>query len=340
LKTNTYSDIIYDRNILKGSNHMDSSNPSTVLIIDDDSNITNLLSKRLSQEGFNVITAKDGQSGLQLAAQKLPDIILLDLLMPEMSGKDVLRELKSDSKTLSIPVIILSAIADTSDKIDGLSLGANDYIVKPFRFKEVLARVQTQLRIASTHKELEQKHNDLLEKNKILKKLAITDPLTGLFNKGYLMKRLRSEVSRSIRYNQPLCCIMVDIDSFKKFNDTYGHIVGDNVLKTIAKTLKDASRDCDIVTRYGGEEFLIICPNTTLDGACNLAERIRETVYSTSLPLEDNEDLFLSISAGVKCMYYTSEADTKAAANDMINAADLALYKAKSNGKNKVVVAE
>lgn len=309
-----------------------------ILIIDDDVNIINLLAKRLTQEGFNIISAKDGKHGVELAASQLPDIILLDLLMPEMSGKDVLKEIKNNPSTSLIPVIIVSAVADTEDKIDGLALGANDYIVKPFRFQEVIARINTQLRIASMQKELESKHNDLLEKNKLLKKLAVTDPLTGLFNKGYLMKRLRSEVCRSIRYGEPIAGIMIDIDHFKKFNDTYGHLVGDEVLKYIAKIIKEAARNVDIVTRYGGEEFFIICPNTSLEGSLNLAERIRETVQKTPFNVDGNQSIGVTISVGIKCTTFEPDVDPEAATNTLINSADLALYKAKAEGRNLVEI--
>lgn len=317
---------------------MSDENVATVLIVDDDANIINLLNKRLTQEGFNVISARDGKSGIDLVKSELPDIILLDLLMPEVGGKEVLKELKEDVETSSIPVIILSAVADTEDKIDGLSLGANDYIVKPFRFKEVIARINTQLRIASMQKELEQKHNDLLEKNKLLKKLAVTDPLTGLLNKGYLLKRLRSEISRSARYDEPISSIMIDIDFFKNFNDTHGHVAGDGALKHIARIIKEVARNVDIVTRYGGEEFFIICPNTGLEGVTNLAERIRETVESTPFILNKDVSLSITVSIGVKCDKFDSSADPELTSTSFIHATDLALYRAKSNGRNMVVV--
>lgn len=308
-----------------------------ILIIDDDANIINLLTRRLSQEGFNIISAKDGKSGLELARTKNPDLILLDLLMPEVSGKEVLVELKSDPYTSSIPVIIVSAVADTEDKIDGLSLGANDYIVKPFRFREVIARINTQLRIASMHKDLTEKHNDLLEKNKILRKLAVTDPLTGLLNKGYLMKRLQSEISRSARYNEPVSVIMLDIDFFKKINDTYGHLAGDETLKHIAKIIRDVTRNIDIVTRYGGEEFFIICPNTNLEGVVNLAERIRKTVENTPFVVDSNE-IRVTVSIGVKCEVYDPTVNVELATGKMIDDVDAALYRAKKNGRNRIEI--
>lgn len=311
----------------------------TVLIIDDDANIINLLSKRLEQEGFKVISAKDGKLGIEFASSGAPNIILLDLLMPEMSGKEVLKELKNNPDTALIPVIILSAVADTEDKIDGLSMGANDYIVKPFRFQEVLARINTQLRIASMQKELEQKHSDLLEKNKILAQLAITDPLTGLLNKGYLMKRLKSEVSRSARYSETISCMMVDVDFFKKINDSHGHMVGDTVLKHVARIIKDATRSTDIVTRYGGEEFFVICPNSTLDGVMNLAERVRYNVENTPFMVDKNTSLSLTVSIGVKCAEFDPAVDAEIASSTLIHDSDLALYKAKSGGRNRVEIA-
>lgn len=311
----------------------------TVLIIDDDANIINLLSKRLEQEGFKVKSAKDGNTGLDLANDQIPNIILLDLLMPEMSGRETLKELKSNPDTALIPVIILSAVADTEDKIDGLAMGANDYIVKPFRFQEVLARINTQLRISSMQKELEQKHSDLLEKNKILAQLAITDPLTGLLNKGYLMKRLKSEVSRSVRHSETIACMMVDLDFFKKINDNHGHLVGDTALKHVARIIKDATRSTDIVTRYGGEEFFVICPNSSVEGALNLAERIRFNVEKTPFVANKNTTVYLTVSIGVKCAVFDPSVDTEIASGTLIHDADLALYKAKSGGRNRFEMA-
>lgn len=310
---------------------------STILVIDDDTNITSLLARRLAQEGFDLMIANDGKSGLSLANNQFPDLILLDLLMPEMSGKEVLKELKENPTTSAIPVIIVSAVADTDDKIDGLSLGANDYIVKPFRFKEVIARINTQLRIASMQKNLEEKHNDLLEKNKVLKRLAVTDQLTGLLNKRYLMKRLRSEIFRSIRYGDPVSVIMLDIDHFKKFNDTYGHVAGDDGLRHVADIVKDVARTIDVVTRYGGEEFVIICPSTDLEGVVNLAERIRSTVEKTPCIVNDFS-VAITLSIGVKCMTFDSETDSEAATSQIIESADMALYEAKKNGRNRVEI--
>lgn len=319
---------------------MSENDSSTVLIIDDDANIINLLSRRLTQEGFNVISAKDGTTGLELANSSFPDIILLDLLMPEVSGKEVLVKLKSNPDTAPIPVIIVSAVADTEDKIDGLSLGANDYIVKPFRFQEVIARINTQLRITFMQKELKQKHNDLLEKNKLLKRLAVTDPLTGLLNKGYLLKRLRSEISRSARYNEPISGMMLDIDYFKKINDNYGHLAGDVALKHVARIIKEVTRNVDIVTRYGGEEFFVICPNTSLEGVINLAERIRETVEKTPCIVDNSTSISLTISIGVKCSYFDPEINPDTATHNYISDTDSALYRAKSKGRNVIEVDE
>lgn len=317
---------------------MGNDKKNTILIVDDDANIINLLAKRLTQEGFDVLSTKDGKSGIEIASSKIPDIILLDLLMPEISGKDVLRELKNNPDTAGIPVIIVSAVADTEDKIDGLSLGANDYIVKPFRFQEVIARINTQLRISTLQRELEHKHNDLLEKNKLLKKLAVTDPLTGLYNKGYLLKRLRSEIARSSRYAEPISGMMIDIDFFKKINDTYGHLVGDEVLKHIARIIKEMARTIDIVTRYGGEEFFVICPNTTLEGIVNLAERIRERVEKTPFIVDNDTIVNLTISIGVKNEFLSPDLNPDDETATILNSADLALYKSKQGGRNRVEI--
>jgi diguanylate cyclase (GGDEF)-like protein len=187
-------------------------------------------------------------------------------------------------------------------------------------------------------KELEQKHSDLLEKNKILAQLAITDPLTGLLNKGYLMKRLKSEVARSSRYNETISCMMVDVDFFKRINDSHGHLVGDTVLKHIARIIKDATRATDIVTRYGGEEFFVICPNSTLDGVLNLAERVRYNVENTPFVIDQNTTLSLTVSVGVKCAIFDPSVDTEIASSTLIHDADLSLYKAKSSGRNRVEI--
>ncbi len=310
-------------------------NDKKVLIIDKDKSVTGILSNRLRSVGINVFTAADEESAFDVITKNKPDIILLDIFMKSKSGENLLTFLTLNELSSNIPIIILSSAIDVNSKVYGFLSGASDYIVKPFRFAEVYARIKNQFRIISMQCELEKKNKELMEKNIQLQEMTITDGLTGLYNKRYILNRLVSDITHAARYKEPISFMMVDIDHFKHINDTYGHLAGDILLKNVAETLKNTVRDVDIVARYGGEEFLIVVPNEDLLGTKMLAERLRQKIESTSF-LIDNNELSITISIGVKSANITSDSGTEV--TKLIGEADLALLKAKSNGRNRVEV--
>ncbi len=301
---------------------------SKILVIDDSKLIAHVAKNILSKQGHEVLLAEDGETGLDIAKDNEPDLILLDLILPGIDGYEICQRIKNDSNIADIPVIMLTSKAEHADKVRGLELGASDYVTKPFDEAELIARVNTHLRIKELHESLQEKNRQLLE-------MANRDGLTGLYNHRYFQETLFKDFQRAVRYKESLSCIMFDIDHFKKFNDTYGHQTGDVVLKTLGGLIKELMRDSDLAARYGGEEFTLILYHTANYDAVMIAERLRKTVEQHKFK---SEDLILNvtISIGVACYYHPDIQSAKA----LIECADKALYKAKEGGRNKVVAFE
>ena len=252
------------------------------------------------------------------AREHAPDLVLLDVDMPGMSGFDVCHAMKADAGLCRIPVIFLTGSGSAEDKDRGLDLGAVDYVTKPFDAFELRARVRAALRT---------KHlQDMLIEH------ANVDPLTELPNRRALLERLAHEWSRAQRYDTSLSFIMLDIDHFKRVNDTFGHQVGDRVLQAVAKLLAAGSRDVDFPARYGGEEFALLVPQRSADSAAVLAERCRKGIEDASVRTGQSQ-VRVTASFGV--------ADTTCATSseDLIRAADAALYRGKDVGRNRVELA-
>jgi diguanylate cyclase (GGDEF)-like protein len=318
-----------------------------ILIVDDISSNLQVLGSILSRENLLVSAATSGKQALDIADDVLPDLILLDIMMPEMDGFEVCEKLKSSEKTKDIPVIFITARTEEEEIVKGLRVGAVDYVKKPFNPPELLSRVRTHLEIKRNRdliirineqlkKEIEERKKianerkqllkELEKKNKILKELAITDGLTGLYNHRFLIGRLSEEIAQSNRYSKNLSIIMFDIDHFKNINDTYGHQVGDEVLSKISSTIKNKLREVDIAGRFGGEEFLVILPNTSLENGYKVAEKIRESIMELKW---ESGKLSVTISGGVGL--HKDENVT-----ELITKADKYLYKAKENGRNRI----
>ena len=237
-----------------------------VLIIDDSPDALRLAQHHLVPEGLEVRCADSGKAGLEMATREGPDLILLDVDMPGLSGLDVCRVLKDDAKLCMVPVIFLSGSGGPDDKIAGLDLGAVDYVTKPFDAFELRARVRSALRT----KRLQD----------LLRDYALVDPLTELPNRRALDERLRQEWARLLRHGGHLSVIMADLDHFKQINDRCGHLVGDETLRQVARRLFEGCRQSDMACRYGGEEFVIIAPEAPLDAAVEFADRLRSAVGS------------------------------------------------------------
>lgn len=295
-----------------------------ILVIDDSRLIAHVAKTILTKRGHEVILAQDGMAGLEAAKSERPDMILLDLIMPVMDGYQVCEQLKEEGSTKEIPIIMLTSKAEPADKVKGLEMGALDYVTKPFDEGELLARVNTQLRL----KEL---YETLQERNRQLQEMANRDGLTGLYNHRYFHDQLSKDFSRARRYHESLSCVLLDIDHFKKFNDTHGHQTGDVVLSTLARVIEDSIRDSDLAARYGGEEFALILYHTDGPAAFHVAERLRRMVEDYEFS-EKSQTLRVTISAGIATFPQEQIHNSK----ELIECADKAMYKAKENGRNRV----
>lgn len=296
----------------------------TILIIDDSPDIHQLLKVRLKNLDVSLAHALSGAEGMVKAEEAQPDLILLDVHMPEASGFDVCRDLKANSSTQDIPVIFLTGAADVDQKVLGFELGAVDYIQKPFDSAELNARVRAALRT--------KRFQDMLAQR------AMIDGLTGLWNRTHFEIRLQDEVAATQRYDRPLSLIMLDVDHFKKLNDNHGHPFGDEVLQAVGEALAETARTSDWACRYGGEEFAVILRETNLEGALILAERLRKLIEDLTLR-NKGQDVKVTASFGVSCSEQCMN-PLDFSRRWLITSADGALYAAKHAGRNRVRFAE
>ncbi len=303
---------------------------TSVLIIDDNRTIRQQLRETLAGTDLfeTYLEAGDGIEGFKILLSEKVDIVLCDLEMPGMDGYKFLRMVASREELMDIPVIMLTSHEDQESKIRGLEAGASDYVTKPFFPAELLARVKVQLKIKSLQDRLKQS-------NQQLKELSQTDALTGLANRRHLMEILSTEFERSRRNNVHFSLLMIDLDHFKKVNDTYGHQEGDVVLRSLAELMHCHLRQYDTAARFGGEEFSLILPETDPVEAAGVAERMRKAIAKMAFTGEI-EKLQITASIGVA----TSPNSKINHAEDLLRAADDALYEAKSNGRNRVEIAE
>jgi two-component system cell cycle response regulator len=296
----------------------------TIAIVDDDAAIRRLVRLFLRRAGYETLEYMTGEEA-RAALQSVPwDLVILDRRLPDMDGVVLAHELKSSSDLRSRYIIMLTGEAEQEDKIEGLELGADDYITKPFQYPELLARIRAGKRIVDLQKEL-------LETNKRLELLSITDGLTKLHNHRHFQDELARAFEESQRYQRPLSLAMIDLDFFKKINDTYGHAAGDDVLKGAAGLFHSSARSTDLVARYGGEEFAVMMPETTLQDGILFAEKIIRLIEATSLNTQAGP-IHVTVSVGVASVPHSRIHSAK----DLIVAADRALYRAKKNGRNQV----
>lgn len=292
----------------------------TLLIVDDEKQNRTLLTELLKDD-HHLILAKNGEQALQRARSHLPDLILLDVLMPEMDGYAVIRALKNDDLTRDIPVIFVTALDSAGDEEQGLELGAVDYISKPFHPSIVRARIRN--------------HLQSVQQRRLLEQLAMLDSLTGIPNRRRFAQVFDQEWRRCQRDIAPLSLIVVDVDHFKDFNDTHGHAAGDQVLRQVAATLRATlRRPADFVARYGGEEFVILAEAPNLDGLRTVGERIRRAVSEIVLPTTQGP-LTVTISLGGCIAAPTGELPDFE--SRLLGDADRNLYAAKADGRNRVV---
>lgn len=314
---------------------MDIFRKSTILVVDDTPHNARIVYKVLTGQNCEVLIAEDGKSALAVAQTEHPDLILLDIMMPEIDGFETCKLLKKHEETQDIPVIFMTALSDLESKVRGFEVGAVDYVTKPFQQKELLARIQTHLTIRNLQRELLIQKTSLEKANEELKRLAIIDDLTQVANRRRLEDYLQKEWKRGVREQIPLSIILCDIDFFKQYNDTYGHVVGDQCLKQVAQALNQAvKRPADLVARYGGEEFMVILPNTPLEGSLKVARDIQKTLQHFKINHEASSiSQHVTLSIGIA----NTIPENIYQPTTLIKAADAALYTAKQNGRNCIV---
>jgi diguanylate cyclase (GGDEF)-like protein len=293
---------------------------SRILVVDDDPSIVDLLEAFLQHE-YHVSVATHGEQAIDLCRRQLPDLVLLDVMMPGPDGYEVCRRLKSDPATRDVPIIFVTARDEVDEEIRGLEAGAVDFLSKPVHRAIVLARVRT--------------HIVLRQQAAKLRDMAMTDILTGVANRRCVEERLDSEWRRCRRNQVPIAVIMIDIDHFKFYNDAYGHQAGDNCLQHIAAALKKGlRRPGDLLGRYGGEEFLCLLPETTLDRAVERADELGRAVMALNIVhAHAADERVVTISRGVSATVPTGETELA----DLLEVADAMLYDAKRGGRNRTM---
>lgn len=294
-----------------------SSNVKPILLIVDDQPINIRLLYELFNDECDVYMASSGENALEKAKELLPDLILLDVVMPGLNGYDVCRKIKSDPLTASIPVVFVTGHYDEADEVQGFECGAVDFIHKPINPVITRARIQNQLL--------------LKRQSDFLRSLAFIDGLTGIANRLKFDKAIERAWLQCVRDKNPISLIMIDVDHFKKYNDEYGHQAGDDCLRAVAESISQSlSRPYDLVARYGGEEFVCLLPSTSSEGALLIAEKIKQSVQDKALEHKQSESYgVVTISLGCATTFPISGAGSE----QLIAKADEQLYAAKNKGR-------
>lgn len=313
---------------------------SMVLLVDDQVLICEAVRRALSTESdldFHYCT--DPLEALRIAEEVKPTVILQDLVMPGMDGLDLVRRYRDTPATHAVPVIVLSAKDEPAVKSAAFQAGANDYLVKlPDRI-ELIARIRYHTRAYLDHVQrdaayaaLRESQRQLMQANLELERLTRIDGLTGLGNRRYFDEYMLAEWRRALRTRAPIALLMIDVDNFKRYNDSHGHLAGDDVLRKVADAIQEGvGRSGDLAARFGGEEFVVVLLNTELGGAQAVADHIMARIHALDIPAEDGH---VTISIGAAAMVPADGASPE----DLIKAADLALFRAKSNGRDRVEV--
>ncbi len=298
----------------------------SILIIDDTKSVRQQILDTLHGTDLfsNYFEAGNGLEGLRILLNEKIDVVLCDVEMPGMDGFKFLAMVNARKELHDIPILLLTSHEEMATKVKALEQGASDYLTKPFSPEELLARVKIHLKVKALQ-------DNLKESNQLLQQLAQTDPLTELHNRRHMMDTLEAEFDRSSRVGSPFALLMVDLDHFKRVNDTYGHQLGDKVLQSTAWEIRALLRQYDSAARFGGEEFALLLPETTLSGANLVAERLRQSINNIEFagPLSK---LKISISVGVAAIPHAKISTV----SDLVRLADDALYAAKRNGRNRV----
>jgi len=299
-----------------------------VVVADDDRVMREHICRVLRENGYRAEPASDGQEAVELVARGGVDLVLLDVMMPRLNGVDACRIIKAMSTEVFVPVVLVTVKSDTASRVEGLKIGADDYVVKPFENRELLARLESMLRIKRVH-------DHLVSVRQKLERLSVYDELTGVYNYRYLHTRLTEEFKRAERYHEPLACAVVDVDHLQRVNEAGGEQFGDIIIKGVADIIRKCVREVDVVARYGGEEFLVMLPSTHLAGSIAVAERIRKDVRTrTFVSDRDGSPARVAVTIGV-ALFPSPDVKTKSA---LLRAADSALSFAKREGGDRICV--
>jgi two-component system cell cycle response regulator len=309
---------------------LDLPEPPTVIIVDDDELVLARLAELVSGAGYRVHTATNGPAAIQLLQSSAASVVVTDLSMPGMDGFELCQRIRQHVQTGYVYIVMLTARDDDGDIVAGLEAGADDYVSKRSTAAEFIARLRTAKRVL----ELEFSLKDALAKKR---QLAMTDPLTSLYNRRYFMRHFSRELKRAQRYGGTVSLLMLDIDNFKRINDTYGHGVGDAVLKRFSRlTCKSLQRATDWCARMGGEEFAVVLEGTTLTDARACAEKIRRSIASSNIDTSAGT-LRITVSIGVSGLESISDRRS-ATLQALLQHADANLYASKANGRNCVTL--
>ncbi len=332
-----------------------------ILIVDDEPVNRQVLMNHLTLQEYRVTPAASGKEALEIIGHKEIDLVLLDIMMPTMSGYDVCTEIRKQFSSHELPIIFLTAKSQINDLVTGFAIGSNDYLTKPISRDELLARVKTHLqlleitrdlekRVQERTSELQKKHEQLEEAYLQLEQISLSDPLTGLNNRRYLQKLIPMDIAKvqreydDLRNNRPiktpthdLAFFILDVDYFKPVNDNYGHLAGDQLLIQLSELLAEVCRDSDCLVRWGGEEFLIVSRFSDRDEMPLMAERIRKSVENHTFELADGLRLNKTCSIGFACYPFQCQYPTSLSWEQVIDTADRALYAAKNSGRNRTV---
>ncbi|MBF0302022.1 MAG: diguanylate cyclase [Desulfamplus sp.] len=293
---------------------------TSIMIVDDDDAIRETTEEFLKFLGYSTISTSSAEDALSMLNLFQPDIILTDIAMEGMNGLDMTRIIK---ETHPVEVIVMTGYIAEHSYEEAIQAGASDFIFKPFRFEELSLRIKRVIREMN----LKRQHEELVQ---TLEMLAITDGLTGLYNHRHFYQQLNAEIQRHIRYKTTLSLLLMDIDHFKIFNDTWGHLEGDKILMELGVMIKSCLRNMDSAYRYGGEEFTVILPETNLDSACVVGERIRVLFASKRFFPAEGQQTSATISVGV------AQFNENESIPSFIKRADMAMFKSKQGGRNRV----
>lgn len=308
-----------------------------VLLAEDSLTMMLTTSKIIADSGHEVIPARDGKEALSLYYSENPDLVLLDVEMPKLTGFEVAEKIRTDDTIKWIPIIFLTGFADDKDLSKGIESGGDDYLIKPVSQVVLNAKLNAMHRISEMQNKLLDLSHELSETNNKLQNSVITDPLTGAKNRLYLDECIKNEWFRGMRDKSELSLLIVDVDNFKTLNDTNGHQAGDTCLIELIKIFgSHLQRSSDVLCRYGGDEFVIVLPNTSGADAFDIGEKLRSSVikYNT----ESNMEIPVAISVSIGCA--TCVPDDSKTCDEFLTYADKALYKAKANGRDCVVNAD